>query len=73
MNYRNNIIHRIDTNIVNEYVSTIYKDYNLRKRFGDFDNSVIASTNNILVQQYRPPSVRNIDMGQRYSVMNRPC
>lgn len=31
-------IHRIDTNLIMEYVRTVYKDYGVRNRFGDLNS-----------------------------------
>ena len=63
------MIHRIDNNIVMDYVSTVYRDYKIRDRFGTFHPVPLKEPAIINVVQQAP---RQMQARERASSLNRP-
>lgn len=62
------MIHRIDNNIVMDYVSTVYRDYKIRDRFGAFNPVPLKEAAIINVAQQEP---RQMQARERASSLNR--
>ena len=63
------MIHRIDNNIVMDYVSTVYRDYKIRDRFDTFRPVPLNEPAIINVAQQAP---KQMQARERASSLNRP-
>lgn len=63
------MMHRIDNNIVMDYVSTVYRDYKIRDRFGTFRPMPLKEVPLVNVSQQGPVQIQG---RERASSLNRP-